>query len=283
MRLLLLILLFSNICFAQEIQYFNSTFSKASVIETKHKRIYEFEKNSVKFKDFYKEKTLLQEGEIYGLTNIEEINGFVYYSMNRAREYHFKPNYKNAKGHFSFYISNQDFTSVRKYCEIIVENAKQKYSQIWDSKQNEILKNGTGIDSVNLSTKNIKNIYYYKDSILTKAYSINLEKKDTIHLIHDKMASPKNGMDDFYNSLDEYIKKSKFPKDYYNKEIMIDVQFVVEKDGSFSEIKISPDEYDIESYFIKFLKKYPNWNPGIVNNKPIRSYYSLPVKLLLFK
>lgn len=151
----------SSILSAQQISYFDNIFRTEYSTQTPYKREYQRIKDTLYFQDFYKEKTLLQEGEIYGLTDIEEINGFIYYSMNRAREYHFKPHYKDAKGHFSFYISNQDLTVVRKYCEIIVENAKQKYSQIWDSKQNEILKNGTGIHKRNPGIDNNKPIRSY--------------------------------------------------------------------------------------------------------------------------
>jgi len=56
------------------------------------------------------------------------------------------------------------------------------------------------------------------------------------------------------------------------------VTFVVEKDGSLTNIKIqrslSP-ETDAEA--IRLIKNSPKWNPGIQNGRPVRVQYSLPI------
>lgn len=58
-------------------------------------------------------------------------------------------------------------------------------------------------------------------------------------------------------------------------------EFVVEKDGSLSNIKVikHPGKATAKEA-IKVLKKSPKWSPGIQNGKPVRTHYSLPISIL---
>lgn len=58
------------------------------------------------------------------------------------------------------------------------------------------------------------------------------------------------------------------------------VNFVVEKDGSLTDIKISRDlGFGTGQEAVRMLKNAPRWKPGIQNGKPIRVSYSLPIKI----
>jgi periplasmic protein TonB len=58
------------------------------------------------------------------------------------------------------------------------------------------------------------------------------------------------------------------------------VNFVVEKDGSLTDIKISRDlGFGTGQEAVRMLKSAPKWKPGIQNGKPIRVSYSLPIKI----
>ena len=58
------------------------------------------------------------------------------------------------------------------------------------------------------------------------------------------------------------------------------VTFVIEKDGSVTNIKILRDiGYGTGEEAIRVLKECPKWNPGIQNGKPVRVLYSLPISL----
>ena len=58
------------------------------------------------------------------------------------------------------------------------------------------------------------------------------------------------------------------------------VQFVVEKDGSLSNIQIIESvDKKTDKRMIKLLKKSPIWTPGYVHEKPVRAMYTLPVTL----
>ncbi|QKJ29051.1 energy transducer TonB [Mucilaginibacter mali] len=60
------------------------------------------------------------------------------------------------------------------------------------------------------------------------------------------------------------------------------VSFVVEKDGSLTDIKIfksvSP-ELDAEA--IRLMKASPKWKPGMQGNNPVRQNYTLPIPFTL--
>ncbi|WP_022829108.1 energy transducer TonB [Flavobacterium antarcticum] len=59
------------------------------------------------------------------------------------------------------------------------------------------------------------------------------------------------------------------------------VQFVVEKDGSLTDIKVMRDlGYGTGAEAIRVLKKSPRWKPGIQNGRPVRVLYSLPISIV---
>lgn len=58
------------------------------------------------------------------------------------------------------------------------------------------------------------------------------------------------------------------------------VEFVVEKDGSLTDIKVLRDlGFGTGAEAIRMLKNAPRWKPGVQNGKSIRVRYSLPIML----
>ena len=58
------------------------------------------------------------------------------------------------------------------------------------------------------------------------------------------------------------------------------VTFVVEKDGTLTDIKVIRDiGYGTGKEAIRVLKKSPRWSPGVQNGKPVRVLYSLPITI----
>ena len=89
------------------------------------------------------------------------------------------------------------------------------------------------------------------------------------------------GMDKFYG----FIKKNydidgirdKLDRDLTGK---VFVKFVVEKDGSLTDIQVIRDlGYGTKEEAIRVLRKVPRWTPGIQNGKPVRASFSLPINL----
>lgn len=84
------------------------------------------------------------------------------------------------------------------------------------------------------------------------------------------------GMKKFY----EYVKNNfRIPEDSEVSGKII-VQFVVEKDGSLTDIKVLRDlGSGTKAEAIRVLQKSPKWKPGVQNGKNVRVLYSLPITI----
>ena len=60
------------------------------------------------------------------------------------------------------------------------------------------------------------------------------------------------------------------------------VSFIVERDGSLSEIKVLRDPgFGLGAEVIKAIKKSPKWKPGQLEGKDVRSTYNVPVVVII--
>lgn len=92
----------------------------------------------------------------------------------------------------------------------------------------------------------------------------------------DKQPEFPGGISKFY----AYIsRKFESPEIDEAKNIRIFVYFVVEKDGSMSDIQVKNNPgYGLEKEAIRVLKSLKTkWTPGIIDSKPVRTAYSLPI------
>ncbi|OYQ39544.1 hypothetical protein CHU92_04695 [Flavobacterium cyanobacteriorum] len=79
-----------------------------------------------------------------------------------------------------------------------------------------------------------------------------------------------------------YVNKNfRVPELDQDMSVNIIVQFVVEKDGSITDIKAVRDPgYGMGKEAERVLKSIKTrWQPGIQNGKPVRARYSLPIKI----
>lgn len=61
---------------------------------------------------------------------------------------------------------------------------------------------------------------------------------------------------------------------------IVSVFFVVEIDGSLSNIKVLRDiGYGTGKEAIRVLKASPRWNPGVKNGEKVRSTFSLSIRV----
>ncbi|MDB5110244.1 MAG: hypothetical protein JWR67_1358, partial [Mucilaginibacter sp.] len=89
------------------------------------------------------------------------------------------------------------------------------------------------------------------------------------------------GIQEFYNFLSKTIK---YPAEMREKKVQgkVYVQFVVEEDGSLSDIKaIRGPGSGSEEEAVKAIGLSPKWNPGIQNGKTVRVQYTVPVNFAL--
>lgn len=99
---------------------------------------------------------------------------------------------------------------------------------------------------------------------------------DIVKLVQQK-AKPHEGYERF---IENFVRK--FPKNNISasvNEIVVKLKFVVEKDGSFTNIEIVQDQYNLGADAVKVLKAMPKWEPAKHNGQTVRSSFVLPIKI----
>lgn len=92
----------------------------------------------------------------------------------------------------------------------------------------------------------------------------------------DKLPEFPGGMKKFYTYVGQNFEK---PELEVSKTMKIFVSFVIEKDGSMTDIKVVKDPgYGLGLEAIRVLKSLKTkWSPGILNGKSVRTSYNLPI------
>ncbi|TDO78094.1 TonB-like protein [Flavobacterium chryseum] len=93
----------------------------------------------------------------------------------------------------------------------------------------------------------------------------------------DVLPVPENGMKKFYAFFSKNYIVPKAREEFRGRCFII---FVIEKDGSLSNfniVKNSPKEIGEEA--IRVLKTSPNWIPGKLKDRIVRSSYVLPITI----
>lgn len=104
------------------------------------------------------------------------------------------------------------------------------------------------------------------------------EDENKVHSFVQQKAAPNEGMQTFFNN---FIRKFNAPDVGGNvKEISVRLKFVVEKDGSLTDIQVlGADPHNMGREAIRVLKTMPKWKPGQHNGKTVRSSFTLPIKV----
>ena len=92
----------------------------------------------------------------------------------------------------------------------------------------------------------------------------------------DKVPEFPGGMKKFYDYVGNNFKS---PESSSDNIIRVYVSFVIEKDGSMTNIKVPRDPgYGMANEAIRVLKSLKTkWKPGIKNGQPVRTAYNLPI------
>lgn len=89
------------------------------------------------------------------------------------------------------------------------------------------------------------------------------------------------GMAKFYEFLGQNIK---YPDSAKSKNVQGNVflSFVVNKDGSLEDIKVDRKlGYGTDEEAVRVLKLAKKWNPGLVDGKPVRVRYNIPIRFAI--
>lgn len=89
-------------------------------------------------------------------------------------------------------------------------------------------------------------------------------------------AKPQEGVEKAYHHIAQKLNVGN--KDYNNADIR--VKFIVEKDGSLTNIQIvSSNTPSLNAEVIRVIKSMPKWNPATKDGVPVRSKFTMPIKI----
>ena len=97
--------------------------------------------------------------------------------------------------------------------------------------------------------------------------------ENKIHRNVQEKANPKEGMEKFREDFIAKLDLSSVPVEL--EKITIKIRFTVERDGSFSNIRMMENEYGLEDNAIEVLKNMPPWNPAKHEGEIVRSVYTI--------
>lgn len=123
--------------------------------------------------------------------------------------------------------------------------------------------------------------------LLTNMAFCQEEKKvsvdDEVFVVVEEQAEFPGGLDSMYAYI---VKNLKYPELAKEKGIegRVFVSFIIEKDGSISNVKILRGiGGGCEEAAVEMIKNMPKWKPGKQRGKPVRFQFTLPIKFELEK
>ena len=121
--------------------------------------------------------------------------------------------------------------------------------------------------------------YTFSTSDIT-SIKVNKADNDTVLSICEVMPEFPGGMEKFMEFLSGNIKYPETAKDK-NISGRVFIQFVIEKDGAVSNVKVMKGiGGGCDEEAVRVVKSMPKWKPGMQDGKPVRVNYTLPI---LFK
>ena len=90
-------------------------------------------------------------------------------------------------------------------------------------------------------------------------------------------AKPRKGYEHFY----KYIgKKFRFTKKTERQSGKIVLSFIVEKNGTISDIKVLKSAGEgLDKEAIRLIEAYPDWEPGKYRGRIARVHYTIPITI----
>lgn len=135
-----------------------------------------------------------------------------------------------------------------------------------------------------LKTMPVWNPAKHEGKIVRSVYDISIVVKmrdrveEEIREFTEQKAQPINGMDQFRS---DYIRRFRMPGGIPSdvKQLSVRMKFVIEKDGTLSNIQALSNDYGVGDEGVRILKTMPKWKPAMQDGVPVRSsftwYYNL--------
>lgn len=114
--------------------------------------------------------------------------------------------------------------------------------------------------------------------IKTDSIPITNLEDTTAHKFVEKIPEFPGGMEKLFQYLSKNVQ---YPENCRKKGIsgVVLVEFIVEKDGSISNIKVIVSAHpELDAEAIRVISSFPKWTPGTQQGKPVRVFFQLPIR-----
>lgn len=111
-----------------------------------------------------------------------------------------------------------------------------------------------------------------------------IKDENYIYSLVRKKAQPIEGFDVFFKNLSVNIKEelgNKIKRPLTLKYIVIKIRFVVEKDGTLTNMTILEDKMNLANDVFNIIRMKPKWKPAELDDKIVRMRFNLPIKIKL--
>lgn len=180
--------------------------------------------------------------------------------------------------YFTKYIRNSERFSVNSPYEGIISE-KQYEDLVWDFLEITILYNDQRSQIFEVPLRKVKIGQEFYDLI----HKINnIENNDLFDLTDNKDKVYRFVQKKAYPNYTWSILSQKMIEKYPKIKTKVRLQFIIEKDGTLSDIKfIEKGNLTVNQadYLIKILKESGKWNPAKQNDTIVRMYFMLPLKI----
>lgn len=256
-----------------------------------------FKKEPYKVEEYYTSGKIAKQYSIVSNLGLTKTGGFRSFYENGNRKS--IKNYKEGKVvglYFDFYENGKNKLEAEDIEDPKSHDKRIKINQFWDSDGVQKVVDGNGFfDSVykfGFEKGEVKNGFKvgswegrnhkrsYKE-IYDNGKLISGVSTDEVEQLHsytelEVKPEPNKGMDSFYN----YIGRNFNVPTIENLQGKIYISFVVEKDGSITDIKVLRDiGYGTGDEAVRVLKNCENWSPGLQRGIKVRCSFSLPISI----
>ena len=107
------------------------------------------------------------------------------------------------------------------------------------------------------------------------------QKNQKVYDVAEQMPEYPGGMAAMFEFL---MKNMQYPKDAEKQKVegRVMVMFVVETDGSISDVKVAKKTFpSLDAEAVRVVQSMPKWTPGRDKGKVVRVQYTLPVSFRL--
>ena len=301
----ILVFLISAFAYSQDkVVFMDSLYREVNGTNYQIKRVivdFALEKNEYKVFEYNQENKLLLEGTYADKISLKKIGAFTsYYPNGNKKELMTYSEFKLLGKHLEWY-ENGNKKLEGEYVNAPFDSGKDyKIENYWDENNVQKVIDGTG----DFYNKNklyvfqgaIKNGFKdgewkgtmfgtyqitenYQDGKLISGTNTDRNGTSVSYTELERRPEPVDGMSHFYKYIGNNFNYTKTAiKNNVRGKIML--QFVVDKEGKITEIKIIKGlGFGLDEEAIRVVSSYKNWIPGKQRGREVRCSYNLPLSL----